>query len=54
MSSSNSNSHYNPDEPRDSRGRWTSGGSDWRKNPLPNPSPTGRAHTLLGHALASA
>ncbi len=55
------NNHYNPDEPRDEFGRWTTGGSsgkamptwshssqDW---PLPNPSPVGRARTLLGHAI---
>ncbi len=53
-SSGNTNSHYNPDEPRDERGRWTTGGSSWRVNPLRNPSPAGCAHTLLGHALASA
>ena len=56
-----SNNHYNPDEPRDRLGRWTAGGSsgkamptwtpssqDW---PLPNPSPVGRARTLLGHGI---
>ena len=42
---------YNPNEPRDAHGRWTSGGispTDW---PLPNPSPVGRARTLLGHGI---
>jgi len=52
--SENTTSHYNPDEPRDGRGRWTTGGSSWRDNPLRNPGAVGRAHTLLGHALASA
>jgi hypothetical protein len=54
VSQSNTNSHYNPDEPRDERGRWTTGGSSWRANPVRRPSPAGRAHLLLGHALASA
>jgi hypothetical protein len=54
VSSSNTNSHYNPDEPRDERGRWTTGGSSWRANPVRRPEPAGRAHLLLGHALASA
>jgi hypothetical protein len=61
VGSSVSNSHYNPDEPRDQLGRWTTGGSsgktlstrarqsqDW---PLPNPSPVGRARTLLGRGI---
>ena len=52
--SGSANLRYNPDEPRDQHGRWTAGGSSWRNNPLRNPSAAGRAHTLLGHALASA
>ncbi len=50
--SGNATSHFNPNEQRDERGRWTSGGSSWRNTPLRNPSAVGRAHTLLGHALA--
>jgi hypothetical protein len=46
--------HFNPDEPRDWHGRWTSGGSSWRNNPLRDPSPVGRARTFLGHGLAGA
>ena len=53
-SSNNTNARYNPEEPRDGRGRWTTGGSSWRDNPVRRPSPAGRAHLLLGHALASA
>ncbi len=52
--SGSANLRYNPDEPRDQHGRWTTGGSSWRNNPLRDPSAAGRAHTLLGHALASA
>ena len=47
-------SHYNPDELRDWHGRWTTGGSSWRNNPLRDPSPVGRARTFLGHGLAGA
>ena len=47
-------SHYNPDEPRDDHGRWTTGGSSWRKNLLRDPSPIGRARTFLGHGLVGA
>jgi len=54
VSSTNTNSHYNPDEPRDPHGRWTTGGSSWRANPVRRPEPAGRAHLLLGHAHASA
>ena len=54
FSTSNTNSHYNPNEPRDWHGRWTTGGSSWRANPVRRPSPAGRAHLLLGHAHASA
>jgi hypothetical protein len=54
VSSGKTNSHYNPDEPRDERGRWTTGGSSWRANPVRRPGPAGRAHLLLGHALTSA
>jgi hypothetical protein len=50
----NGSFRYNPDEPRDQQGRWTTGGSSWRANPVRRPSPAGRAHLLLGHALASA
>jgi len=42
-------SHYNPDEPRDWHGRWTSDGSSWRNAPLSDPSRVGRADLLLGH-----
>jgi hypothetical protein len=61
IGSSTSDNHYNPDEPRDWRGRWTTGGSSGRNPsiqdrrsqdwPLPNPSPVGRARTLLGHGI---
>jgi len=54
VSSGKTNSHDNPDEPRDERGRWTTGGSSWRANPVRRPGPAGRAHLLLGHALTSA
>ena len=47
-------SHYNPDEPRDWHGRWTTGGSSWRDTPLRDPSAAGRARTLLGHARVGA
>jgi len=47
-------SHYNPDEPRDWHGRWTTGGSSWRDTPLRDPSAAGRARTLLGHARIGA
>ena len=39
VSSSNTNSHYNPDEPRDPHGRWTTGGLSRRANPVPGQSP---------------
>ncbi len=52
--SGSTNSRYNPDEPSDQQGRWSTSGSSWRNNPLRDPSAAGRAHTLLGHALASA
>jgi len=42
-------SRYNPDEPRDWHGRWTSDGSSWRNAPLSDPSRVGRADLLLGH-----
>ena len=42
-------SRYNPDEPRDWHGRWTSDGSSWRNTPLRDPSRVGRADLLLGH-----
>jgi len=42
-------SSYNPDEPRDWHGRWTSDGSSWRNAPLRDPSRVGRADLLLGH-----
>ncbi len=44
-----SSNHYNPDEPRDSRGRWTSGGTSSTDWALHDPSEVGRAGTLLGH-----
>ena len=47
-------SHYNPDEPRDWHGRWTTGGSSWRDTPLRDPGAAGRARTLLGHARVGA
>ena len=47
-------SYYNPDEPRDRDGRWTSDGSSWRDNALPDPSRVGRADLLLGHARLGA
>ncbi len=47
-------SHYNPDEARDALGRWTTSGSSWCDTLLRDPSPAGRAHTLLGHALLGA
>jgi hypothetical protein len=47
-------SHYNPDEPRDWHGRWTTGGSSWRDTPLGDPGAAGRARTLLGHARVGA
>jgi hypothetical protein len=49
-----SHNHYNPNEPRDQFGRWTSGGSSWRDNPLRDPSAVGRADLLLGHARLGA
>ena len=48
---SGSNNGYNPDEPRDERGRWTSGGASSPDWPLRDPSPAGRAWTLLGHGM---
>ncbi len=50
---------FNPDEPRDARGRWTSDGtmpaaSGWRAKPLQDKSPAGRARVLVMHALLSA
>ena len=44
-----SNNHYNPDEPRDSRGCWTNGGTSSTDWALCDPSEIGRARTLLGH-----
>jgi hypothetical protein len=41
---------YNPDEPRDERGRWTSGGASWRGKSLVDRSPAGRAAALAGYA----
>ena len=51
MFSGTGRSHYNPDEARDWRGRWTSSGDAWEKEPLRDPSPIGRANTLLGHSM---
>ncbi len=50
---------YNPDEPRDSRGRWIASGgapafrSSWRHKPLGNSSRTARAAALLRHSFLS-
>ncbi|HVJ51374.1 MAG TPA: Tox-REase-5 domain-containing protein [Aliidongia sp.] len=41
---------YNPDEPRDERGRWTSGGASWRSKGLVDRGPAGRAAALAGYA----
>ena len=42
---------FNPDEPRDERGRWTgSGVSSWRNGRLSDRSAIGRAAALAGHA----
>ncbi|HVJ52168.1 MAG TPA: hypothetical protein VM689_06890 [Aliidongia sp.] len=54
--------HFNPDEPRDERGRWTSSGltstkpirpAAWRARPLLDGSAAGRAQALLHHTLLS-
>ena len=50
VSLGNGSSHYNPNEPRDERGRWTIGGSSWRDAPLHDSSAVGCADLLLGHA----
>ncbi|HVJ53567.1 MAG TPA: hypothetical protein VM689_13955 [Aliidongia sp.] len=46
---------YNPDEPRDERGRWTTGGgtpraAEWRRKPIYDGSSRGRATALATHA----
>jgi len=51
-----SNHHFNPDEPRDASGRWTSNGSpvpvvkSWRDRPLGTLSNMERAMALAAHA----
>jgi hypothetical protein len=47
----NGGAGYNPEEPRDERGRWTGGGlSKWRNDKLTDRSASGRAASLAGHA----
>jgi len=47
--------HYNPDQPRDSQGRWTGDASFSKESHhLSTLDPVGRANLLLGHARLSA